>query len=348
MNRPRRHVATLLAKAITVTLGSSALAADIAPAPRLALNYERLSSLEEPIAFELGDVTFLATGVLDLPYTLELDGHSPYAGSGSLAQIEIGAKTQLPNRWRVGVTWLAQHAEDAPAAEQPQEDYADHVAVSVGGSWGLVHFGNVSPVVQRQTRRLYGAGHGRLGLDDTFGKLDDWGAAYQVRLGPWLVGAATDQSSNLDIGATFQRPSGVRDYRVTARFSESVCHAPQGVLLDSRAFSSVGEFIYGSTLVDFGIGVEQLSAAVIEADRFYVSSGVRHKTGALTWSIEGHLGRIEGSAEKSVAVGLQYDIARGLSANLGINYAESSAMVGGLPLVDIDATRGVVSLRYGF
>ena len=316
--------------------------------PRVSLNYESLSSLEEPVAWEVGDLTLLINGVLDLPYTFELDGESAYAGAGSLAHAEVSAKTQLPNRWRVGVTWFAEHAENAPSATHAQEGYSNRVALSAGGSWGRALVGNVSGVIHRQTRRLYGAGHARLRLDEAFGELEGRGAGYQVRLGPWLVGAATDQDANLDIGATFQRPAGVRDYRLTARATNGTYRAPHGEFLDSRALSGVGEFIYGSTLVDFGVGVERLSIDGVEADRWYVSSGVRHKTGVLTWSIEAHHGGIEDEPERSAALGLQYDIARGLSANLGLNYAKSSATVGNATIIDIDGMRAVASLRYGF
>ena len=345
MKLPHNPLPILLAAALAAALCPTAGAAERTSGVSL---HERLSTLEEPLAIEVGDLTFLATGAFDTPYTLELDGDSPYVGTGTFAEATVSARTQLANRWRVGVTWLARYADNAPDVEGPQGEYEDHLAMSVGGSWGLLHFGDVSRVIYQQTRRQYGAGYARLRLDDAFGKLDDLGAAYQVRLGPWLVGAATDEASNVDVGATFQRPSGVRDYRLTARYSDSVCRSPVGVLMDSKALSGVGEFIYGSTLVDFGAGVEQLSAPGANADRWYVSSGVRHKTGVLTWSIEGHAGRIASNPEKSVALGLQYDIARGLAVNFGINYAESSAIVGDAELVDIDGTQGVVSLRYGF
>lgn len=135
----------------------SAATAD-ASQPAVSLNYESLSSLEEPLAVKLGDVTLLTTALLDFPYTIDLDGESPYSGTGALALFQLSAKTQLPNRWRADLTWFAQYADDAPSVKDPQEDYADRVALSVGGSCGRVSVGNVSGAVLLQTRRLRGAG----------------------------------------------------------------------------------------------------------------------------------------------------------------------------------------------
>ena len=317
-------------------------------APVISLNYESLSSLEQPIAVELGDVTLVITGLLDGPYTVELDGESPYSGAGTLAQVEVSAKTQLPNRWRVGLTWFGQYADVAPNVNEPVEDYADQVALSIGGSWGLASIGNVSGHILLQTRRLYGAGNARLQLDNTLGGLGEWGGAYQVRFGPWLFGAATDEEGNIELGATFQRPTGMRDYRITFRATDASYLAMHGELLESQAASAVGELIYGSTLVDFGLGVERLSMPQADANRWYISSGVRRKTGVVTWSIEGHYGHIDHRAEKSFALGLQYDIARGLSANFGINFADSIASIGDTSIFNVDSACAIGSVRYSF
>ena len=80
--------------------------------------------------------------------------------------------------------------------------------------------------------------------------------------------------------------------------------------------------------------------------RRFVSTGVRGKTGMLGWSLEAHYGRIEDDAEVAVALGVQYDIARGLSANFGLNHARAKADTGTIRLVDIRDTTGILSLRY--
>ena len=65
-------------------------------------------------------------------------------------------------------------------------------------------------------------------------------------------------------------------------------------------------------------------------------------------SVEGHFGRIEGRDEVSVALGLQYDLARGLSANLGLNHANAGLVPAGVRLVDTSETQAILSIRYSF
>ena len=64
--------------------------------------------------------------------------------------------------------------------------------------------------------------------------------------------------------------------------------------------------------------------------------------------LEGHYGRLAESDEVSAALGVQYDIARGLSANLGVNHANVAAAAGGVSIADTEETHTVLSLRYSF
>ena len=158
-----------------------------------------------------------------------------------------------------------------------------------------------------------------------------------------------DEVGSFDLGTMFQRPAGNKDYRLTVRATEGVFTAVDGSRrLDTRAAGVVGEVIYGSTSIDAGAGYERLSSSGPDADRWYVSSGVRTKTGVVSASIEGHYGRIEGEDEVSAALGLQYDVARGLSFNLGLNRASAPVTLDGATLVDTRETRIVLSLRYSF
>ena len=75
-------------------------------------------------------------------------------------------------------------------------------------------------------------------------------------------------------------------------------------------------------------------------------TGKSESSGSL--SLEGHFGRIEDWDEISVAVGLRYDLARGLSANLGLNHAEAGLTLDGARFADTRDTSGVLSLRYSF
>ena len=318
-----------------------------AVAQDVSINYERLSSLEEPIAREVGDVTFVLTGLADTSYTHEPeDGPT---GATVVGNAELSALTQLPNRWRVGVRYFGQYATDEGTSPVSRGRYADNLAVSVGGVWGTLLAGDVSGVVREQTRRRRGAGSASLAFDSALAGREARGGAYTGRFGPWVLGAVVDAGGDFDLGATYQRPLEARDYRLALRMSKGEYASADGSLeFDARAFEALGEIVFGSTTFDTAVGLERFSSVGPDAERRYASSGVRTKLGVVTLSIEGHLGRIAGQCERSAAFGLQYDLARGLSANLGLNLARSEVDVGRAKFTDTQRESAVLSLRYSF
>lgn len=194
-----------------------------------------------------------------------------------------------------------------------------------------------------------GAGAASLSFDDVFGSLAEWGGGYLVRLGPWVVSAMAGEEGNFDLGAAYQRPIGPRDYRLTARYTQGVFTSADGSKrFDTKALSGVGELIYGNALFHLSLGHETLSSPGLEVEQWYVSSGVRIKIGVVSVSVEGHYGRVEGEEKTSAALGVQYDIARGLSANFGLSYEDAEVRVGSVNLIASKGTEAVVSVRYGF
>ncbi len=322
-------------------------AAGPASAQSVSLNYESLSSMEEPLAFEIGDVTFVLTGLLDARWTVDTEGGDD-TDTGYIGNFQVSAGTQLPNRWRVNLSYFGQEASDPTTVFGAGDDYTDNAALSVGSYWGTLLGGNVSGAVRDRTRRLRGAGNAALAFDDFLGALEDWSGAYTGRFGPWVVGAVVDEDGDLDLGATFQRPAGTRDWRLTLRAAEGVYAPVGGRRFDTRGLGIVGEVIYGSTTVDAGAGYEHFSSKGPDAERWYAASGIRAKTGALTLSLEGQIGRIEGKDEASAALGAQYDFARGLSANLGVNHAKARISLDGARFLNVEETKTVLSLRYSF
>ena len=323
-------------------------AAGVAAAQDISLNYERLSSMEEPLAREAGGVTFVLTGLVDAPLTLDREDDDSLDG-GLIANFQLSALDQLPNRWRVGLAYFGQYVTDEALGSGSDDRYSDNAALSVGGFWGTVLGGNVSGVVREGTRRRRGAGNADLAFDDALGGLADVGVGYTVRLGPWVVGVVVDEDADFDLGATFQRPIDDTDFRLTGRVTSGVYVSADGTRrYDSVAVGAVGEVIYGSTSFDVGVGFEDLSSSGPDASRWYVSSGVRRKIGVVSLSLEGHLGRIEGEDERSGALGAQYDLARGMSVNLGVNHAKALVDLGGGSLVDTEDTKAALSLRYSF
>ena len=120
---------------LVTALAAGIAAAGSAAAQDISLNYESLSSMEEPLAVEIGDTTFVLTGLVDA--SAAHDAHHDDAGGGDLtANFELGALTQLPNRWRLGLTWFGQYSTDADSNAGSDERYTDNVALSVGRRLG--------------------------------------------------------------------------------------------------------------------------------------------------------------------------------------------------------------------
>ena len=327
--------------------------ASCARAQQVSLNYERLSSMEEPVAIALGDVTVVLAGLLDAP--LRLDGEDDGSLDADLVgNAQVSALTQLKNRWRLSVSYFGQYASDETLSAPSHRRYTDNAALSLAGAWGTVSGGNVSGgnvsgFVREGTRRRRGAGNAALAFDDALGGLADWGGGYMGRFGPWVVGAVVDGAAGFDVGATFRRPMDDIDRRLSVRVSRGVhAAADDSGRFDTTAVGGVGEIVYGSTSFDVGVGFERLTSSAADPDRWYVSTGVRGKSGVFGWSIEGHYGRIEGEEEVSAALGAQYDLARGLLANLGLNHARAKVDIVGIRLVDTRTTSAIVSFRYSF
>ena len=341
VSRTRRLRAVAAAIAAAVASVGPAVAQDV------SLNFERLSSLEEPLAAEFGDMTFVLSGLLDTRMALAAEGDDS-GDAGLIGNFQVDALAQLPNRWRLGLVYFGQLETDGTPGSERDDEYTDNAALSIGGVWGTVLAGNVSGVVREQTRRLRGAGNSSLAFDDMLGERGDRGGGYLGRFGPWVIGAVADEDSGFDLGAMFQRPIGNKDYRWTARVAEGVYTAADGRRFDSRLVAGVGELVYGSTSYDAGAGYERFASRDQDVDRWYVSAGARRKTGMLSLSIEGHYGRIEDDEEISASIGVQFDIARGLSANLGLSVSEARVNAGGGSFLDTDESNVIVSLRYSF
>ncbi len=317
------------------------------------LSYESLNAFEAPVAAEILGITVEARGRLDsvTSYSLDQDNADPdhrFVGSH-----RITALKQLPNRYTLGAVFTGR-AEDIGNGN---EEYRGRIRGFVGGSWGTLIGGNVQDVVYENTRRLRGAGRNvgvspretTLAGDGALGRLSDWGGGYQGRFGPTTVSAIIDEDTNYDVGISFQRPIGKRDYRLTARHNTGAFLAADGLTeIDTKAVSGVGEYVYGSTRYDLGVGYEQLEAAAIDADRWFTSAGITTKRGVWSFTAEGLFGQTDGQNEASAYVGVKYDIARGLAATAGVDYQDRQITVGGVDIADTKDTRALLGLSYGF
>lgn len=316
----------------------------VSPASAQGLNYDNLSSLEEPLAFEIGKATLEVTGLVDVPVMLEVD-KSIFNGDADVsftANAQVSAEMRLGNRWDIGAIYFGQYSEQV-------DQYSDNVAGYVSTSWGTIIGGNVGGLAHENTRRRRGVGHAVLAFDDFYGQLARWGGGYQGRFGPVVASAIVDENGDFEIGAAFQRPIGNKDYRVTSRLRRSSYLAADGLTeLTSEGVGLVGELVYGSSLFDLGIGYERLDGALVDVDRLFVSAGAQHKVGSLSVSAAGHYGRLGATNEYSSAFGVGYDIARGISTNLGFNARKARLEQNGVSIVDEDEQTATASVRYSF
>ncbi|MEM7569845.1 MAG: hypothetical protein AAF337_08615 [Pseudomonadota bacterium] len=340
---------------LTLLVALGALCAPSAYAQNLSINYDRLSSLEEPLAQDVGNVTLTATGLLDAAFNNNLSsGVEDRSDVAFVGNVEVAASTQLPNRWNVQLRYFAQYQSDMTnvlvAGNMPTtDDYIDNVAGIISGAWGSFIGGNTTNLVREDTRRLRGVGNGTLAFDNNLGQMGNWGGGYVGQFGPARLSFVVDVEGDFDVGASWSRPLGTRDWRFTLRYSSGdFAPADGSQSLSSDGVVGVAEFIYGSGLYDFGVGYESLGNDAIDVERWYMSAGARYKYGAWTASIEGHYGEAAGDSEVSAALGVQFDVARGLSLNLGINHADAQIDEQGVILISQDLTQALLSARYSF
>ncbi len=318
----------------------------------IGINYERLSSLEVPLSTSIAGWTAVVTGLVDVGGTVNLRDEDD-ADLHLLANAELSIERQLSNRWTPRISYFAQFEGDMGVQDIPEmsnEEFTDNILGSISNPWGTVGVGNASGIVREQTRRRRGTGNAGLAYDAGLAELDEWSAVYTGRYGPVTVGGVVDREGGFDLGATYQRPLNDKDYRFTARYTDGTFEADDDTRrFDTRGVGLVGELTYGSTILDAGVGYERLESGSIGVDRAYVTAGAQHKWGAVTVSIAGHYGQIDGEEERSASFGARYDIARGLSANLGVNYAHSQVVLDGVRLTDEDdEINATATLRYSF
>ena len=305
--------------------------------------------LDEPMAMELGDVTLTLTGSLEARMTSGSDVENAN-GADLISGLRVSAETQLPNRLRVEASYSGQYVTNLSLSPDPDRKYTDDLALSAGGIWGTLLVGNVSDTVREQTRRQRGFGAADLAFDNFHGELTDRSAGYVGRFGPWVASSLVDDDSSIELGAMYQRPYGNKDYRLALRAGQgSLVTEDESTRYSTLGSSLVGEVIYGSTSFDIGLGHERFSSPGLEdATRWYVSTGVRRKITVFGLSVEGHYGEIEGQREVSAALGLQYDLARGASANFGLNQEEAMVAVADELFLESSDTTAIVSFVYSF
>ena len=334
--------------------------ASSASAQEVTLNYDRLASLEEPIALEIGQVTIAVEGVLDTPVIAQYDEVTDSSGvdTAFIGNFQISAETQLANRWTIGAAYFGQYSTDPGRVFLTNfmgpERYNDNIAAFVQTSFGAVIAGNVNQQLRELTRRQREVGNAFLARDDFIGQIGRWGGAYIGRFGPSQIGLLVDENGDFEVGAVFERPIGSRDVRLSGRYREGrLDRLGEGYRIASSGIGAVGEIEYGRTITDLGLGVERLEvtplgSATTDLTRAFISAGAQTQIGLLRVSGEGHYGRLGSADEITAALGAAYDVARGLSLNLGLNYQNTSLTIEEEELIAIEEGQALASVRFSF
>ena len=336
---------TVRLAALGLALGAACVVA-VSPAAHArngALNPDTLSFFEEPLAFELLGFTATYNQLVDIPlvYDLKTDDAEFYPRINALAGIE----RQFANAVTLGASYFLSF-DDREA-----DEFEDRWGIYASGVWGRISAGEVNQTVREATRRWRGTGNADLEFDELRGTLseDGLGVAYSLRISAATLNAGIDEHGRIDVGVTYERPSGDLDLRLTARVTRAEYASPNGItVFDTHAGAIVAQIERGSFAMDLGFGYEHFDTALAEGGRYFASAGVHYKVRRLTLSAEGHYGEVDGDREVSAALGARYDIARGLSFNLGYNFARSNADIDGIAIQNIDTSELIASVRYEF
>ena len=304
------------------------------------VNYDLSAPFEAPVAFDVGGTTLALRGRLDAPigYSFRTDD---IVLKNPVVNHQISLERQLPNRITVGAVYGGSF-EDIGSKNN---SYSDNVAAFAGGSWGTVFGGNVSDLVFEETRRARNVGIVQLAGNGALGELNRWSGGYRGRFGPAIVSGVVDEDANYDVGVSWQRPIGVKDYRFTARHNQGQLLAADGITeLDTKSVSGVAEYVYGSSRFDVGAGIEKIE----DADRWFTAAGLSTKVGAWGFSAEGQYGEIEGQEETAGILTVRKDLARGLAATVALDHRDAQVAVDGIQFLDDKDTRLIAALSYGF
>lgn len=306
--------------------------------------YRSLDLIEEPLAVEIGDVTYTLRGTVDVPFTVNLQKLDDN-DFGITSALRLGAETQLSNSWTLKGTYTVGY----DSSILKNNGFEHKLAGSLGSSIGKIHLGHVSDLLRMETDRKSGVGNADLAFDGSLAELDDLSVAGISVLGPLRIGGVIDKVANFDLGFRYQRPNEKFDHRYSMRLTKGdFAPADSSKNLDAIGIHGVGELIYGSSKFNLGAGYERITSTQIEANRTYITAGTNTKIGPISLSAEGHYGQIADGHEYSASLGAAYDFARGASVNAGINYKNGDATRNGVKILSGEEIKAKLSLRYGF
>lgn len=322
---------------VTIIISVLSLALLNTSSAQTLINYDRLSFLETPQSFDLGSGTLELQAAIDIAYRSENNGLAEFDSQ----QVEafLFYETQLSNDWDIGASYRINY--DTNRADNTIDD----LRFFVRDQWGLISIGNVATQLYDEARRQIASG--LLGADqDNFTlALTDYGMFYQWATADtqWLL--ALDDDTNIEAGIVFNKPVGRFDNKFSIRGNSAENSAGDA----QNVFKSQGiAFVAQTSIGRWTLDGQWMRERVTLADRFSEldldtnSLGIHAKFNLVSLSLTGVLRDNELSdTERSLSLGLRYDIARGFALNLGANVFNTN-------LIDENFSSYSASVRYQF
>lgn len=307
---------------------------------------ERLSFFERPRSFDLRGTTVVVQGIVDGGLRVG----ERRTDAALRTRTVVSAERQFSN----AMTGLAFGElrtglrDDENGRNRFDRQTIDWKAgAGLRGVWGTLVAGRVTERVERLTDRLPGVGNASLRGDDTGTTLGAAGGAYELRLGPAVLGAAVDADGHVDVGVSAKRPFGTHDPRLTLRLTHGVYEVADRTVARSDAVALGLGTTYGAVYGDIRVGAARLKGRGFATTLRFVEAGLGTKRGPWSFSAEGRLARTGNTREAALALGARLDVARGLSVNFGYNAARAKGTEGGIALAR-SRNEGLVTLRYEY
>ncbi|MFT6083667.1 MAG: hypothetical protein ACJAQ0_000748 [Dasania sp.] len=304
------------------------------------INYDALSFFEEPFASDIGGATLSGNFLVDqaIGYQFENENQSNRTRLNGQARLE----TQLSNSWLVGVQYFGGYNHLSGDGNN-DDAYNDNIAAFISDEWGTLAVGNVTGSVFEDHRLTRRVGNAVLAHNNFRGALNELGAYYNVRYNSVLLSLTTDAQGRAEAGVNFERPIGAASHFVSARVRK-------GDIEENEAMTGSGDtygaaVVYGYQYASFGIdgqvGYENVSldGSNDDINHLFSSMGLYYNYGAYSFSLDGGLGEYDNKSFETAALGMRFDLARGASFNVGVNYSNANL---------VDTTTAIGSLRYEF
>ena len=302
-----------------------------------AVNYDRISFFEEPLAVQTDIGTFSINSLMDWEYRSEDNDNARFDTRRFVGQTFYSH--QLDNNWDIGASYLADYSSER------RENYEDEFRMFVRDRWGLISIGEIATQLFDETGRQPATGLLSVENDNFILPLETYGVHYAWSAPTVKLLASVDESANVEAGVSDQRVIGKYRLGLSLRFNRT--DDPQGNaqgVRESNGIALVGRLERGRWSGDVQFMSEDVES--LDRDKAFrlntVSFGVHYRFDSVNWSLTGIAREnVLDDEERILALGLRMDLARGLSFNSG-------ARISTTKLLDDKFRTYAASIRYEF